>query len=284
MKILSIDIGIKNLAYCLLEVTCIDDKKKYEIIKWDVINLCGEPQICQYVMKNKKTIKKCVKKASIFRDDVFYCKTHAKKMNCLLDTKENNIKKTTSLKDLQHLSSKYNIHCDPKSKKNEIYDKLKQHLEANLFHNVKKVSASDVSLIEIGCSIYKNVSLHIDTNDIDTVIIENQISPLANRMKTVQGMVAQFFIMNNIADIHFISAINKLKPFTKNKMNYKERKEYGIHITKNLIKENNIWSSVFDNHKKKDDLADSLLQGLWFLLDKNFITNDCISYNNIYAS
>ena len=251
MKILSIDIGIKNLAYCLLEVTCIDDKKKYEIIKWDVINLCGEPPICQYVMENKKSKKKCVKKASIFRDSIFYCKTHANKMNCLFDTKENNIKKTTSLKDLQHLSSKYKIHCDPNSKKNDIYDKLKQYLDSNIFHNIKKVSASDVSLIEIGCSIYKNVSLHIDTNDIDTVIIENQISPLANRMKTIQGMVAQFFIMHNIQDIHFISATNKLKPFTKKKMNYKERKEYGIYITKNLIKENNIWFPLFSNHKKK---------------------------------
>lgn len=284
MKILSIDIGIKNLAYCLLEVTCIDDKKKYEIIKWDVINLCGEPPICQYVMENKKSKKKCVKKASIFRDSIFYCKTHANKMNCLFDTKENNIKKTTSLKDLQHLSSKYKIHCDPNSKKNDIYDKLKQYLDSNIFHNIKKVSASDVSLIEIGCSIYKNVSLHIDTNDIDTVIIENQISPLANRMKTIQGMVAQFFIMHNIQDIHFISATNKLKPFTKKKMNYKERKEYGIYITKNLIKENNIWFPLFSNHKKKDDLADSLLQGLWFLLDKKLITNENISYNNIYAS
>ena len=91
-------------------------------------------------------------------------------------------------------------------------------------------------------------------------------------------MVAQFFIMNNISDIHFISAINKLKPFTQKKMNYKERKEHGIYVTKNLIKDNNIWSSLFNNHKKKDDLADSLLQGLWFLLDKNLVTQESISY------
>lgn len=284
MKILSIDIGIKNLAYCLLEVSCINDKKTYEIIKWDVINLCGEPPLCQYVMKNKKTSKKCDKKASLFRRDVFYCKTHAKKMNCIMDTKENNIKKSTPLKDLQILSSKYNIQNSFNSKKNELYEKLKQYLSENMFCNIKKVSASDMSLIDIGCSICKNVPLHLDVTNIDKVIIENQISPLANRMKTIQGMVAQFFIMNNISDIYFISAINKLKPFTQKKMNYKERKEYGIFITKNLIKENIIWSSVFDKHKKKDDLADSLLQGLWFLLDKNLITNEYISNNNIYAS
>ena len=37
MKILSIDVGIKNLAYCLLDI----DKAKtdFKILKWDTINL-----------------------------------------------------------------------------------------------------------------------------------------------------------------------------------------------------------------------------------------------------
>lgn len=278
MKILSIDIGIKNLAYCLLEVTSIDNIKKYNIIKWDVINLCGEIPTCQHIITTKKTSKKCDKKACLFRGDVFYCKTHAKKMNCIMDTKENTIKKSTTLKVLQNLLTHYKIPYNSESKKNELYDKLKQHFDENMFYSIKKKSASDMSLIDVGCSIYKNVPLHLDIENIDTVIIENQISPLANRMKTIQGMVAQFFIMNNISDIHFISAINKLKPFTQKKMNYKERKEHGIYITKNLIKDNNTWSSLFNNHKKKDDLADSLLQGLWFLLDKNLVTQESISY------
>ena len=39
MKVLSIDVGIKNLALCLFK---IENKEKYEIEKWDVVNLCNE--------------------------------------------------------------------------------------------------------------------------------------------------------------------------------------------------------------------------------------------------
>lgn len=77
MKILSIDIGIKNLAYCVLEIE--ENSTTFNIIKWDVINLCGEIPLCQYVMKNKKMTKKCDKKACVYRDNIYYCKTHAKK-------------------------------------------------------------------------------------------------------------------------------------------------------------------------------------------------------------
>ena len=40
MKVLSIDVGIKNFwryVYLMLKV-----KEKYEILKWDVVSLCNE--------------------------------------------------------------------------------------------------------------------------------------------------------------------------------------------------------------------------------------------------
>ena len=60
MKILSIDVGIKNLAFCLLESNAnnTNDKndtfEEYKIIKWDVINLT------EYEKKLDKKIKKCI--------------------------------------------------------------------------------------------------------------------------------------------------------------------------------------------------------------------------------
>ena len=48
---------------------------------------------------------------------------------------------------------------------------------------------------------------------IDTVVIENQISPIANRMKTVQGMITQYFLMRGVdkRQIIYFSAVQKLK-------------------------------------------------------------------------
>ena len=43
-QIMSIDVGIKNLAYCILE--CNQEKKTYKIIDWNVINLCSEDAVC----------------------------------------------------------------------------------------------------------------------------------------------------------------------------------------------------------------------------------------------
>jgi hypothetical protein len=110
------------------------------------------------------------------------------------------------------------------------------------------------------------------------MIIENQISTLASRMKTLQGMITQYFIMKNVPQIEFISASCKLKLFTDATLEdggvdastYADRKRSGIIVCRSLgeisRKHNSDyvkWIPVFENHKKKDDLADCFLQGLW---------------------
>ena len=40
--IISFDVGIKNLAYCIID----NSGETYEITQWDVANLCGEKPTC----------------------------------------------------------------------------------------------------------------------------------------------------------------------------------------------------------------------------------------------
>ena len=111
---------------------------------------------------------------------------------------------------------------------------------------------------------------------IDYVIIENQIGPLAIRMKTLQGMIVQYFIMSNldVQHIEFISASNKLKDCdTKDKEKYIDRKKLGIAKCLGVISSDfrfNEHLNYFNEHKKKDDLSDAFLQGLWFINNKKF--------------
>jgi hypothetical protein len=51
-RILSIDIGIKNLAFCLFEI----ENNIYSVKKWDIVNIGEEtPLLCSEV-ENDKTI------------------------------------------------------------------------------------------------------------------------------------------------------------------------------------------------------------------------------------
>ena len=97
-------------------------------------------------------------------------------------------------------------------------------------------------------------------------------------MKTIQGMIVQYFVMSNIQveHIEFISAANKLKEFTSSgvKTKYSDRKKLGIEKCLEIISTNvrfNEHVNYFNSHKKKDDLSDSFLQGIWFLNSKKLL-------------
>ena len=49
MKIISIDVGIKNLAYCLMDY----NGETYSILEWDIIDLCNKI----YLETNKSFLK-----------------------------------------------------------------------------------------------------------------------------------------------------------------------------------------------------------------------------------
>jgi hypothetical protein len=255
--IISIDVGIKNLSYCVL---CKDTEG---IIKWDVLDLSTDtekPKCCQAMKK-----KICGKNASFTHGgNNFYCGTHAK--TCDIDIAPEiyyKIKKSKRVakKWIAELRSHFSL-------ENTSEDHLVEHTYLNCITKLDKaVSASNIDLIDIGKAISKRLPDEINIGEIDTVLIENQISPIANRMKCIQGMITQFFIEKGVNDIHFISSSNKLKHFDVPKKSYKERKSSGIAVMLDLLKKEQInsWNTMFASHKKKDDLADSYLQGLWFI-------------------
>lgn len=263
MIILSIDIGIKNFAVCVLNY----ENDNYSIVEWDVLDLSGIPN---YICSNCD----CKNKAKYFKNENYYCLKHAKKSTFQLPDKSmkpNYIKKR-KLTDLLDYTKSLEISIPDKVKKEELVNIINNYIEENYLQSIESKSCEYMDLISIGRNMMKQFDEKFEKYNIDKVIIENQIGPLAIRMKTLQGMASQYFIMRSNCEIYFISSKNKLKDFVNEKdITYRERKKYGIEICQNLLK-NNFKLEYFNKHKKKDDLADSFLQGLWYIKQYN---KDC---------
>ena len=272
MKILSIDVGIKNLAFCLFEKA--QDSSHFNITKWDVVNISEEETFACCYAENNIT---CGKPAKFSKDDSCFCLKHAKKQQYQIPTTE--LKPTfinkQKIQKLYDIADKYNILYKKPIIKANLVSLINQHVIQTCFKEVHAANASKVDLIKIGINLKTRFNhLFSDETTIEYVIIENQISPIANRMKTIQGMIVQYFIMSNITvdKYEFISASNKLKDCTiEDKTSYTNRKKLGIAKCLEIISNDqrfNEKTDFFKTHKKKDDLSDSFLQGMWFINNK----------------
>lgn len=290
MIVLSFDVGIRNLAYCLLEIDMsklpnnsndvhkITDTCDYlyamRILDWAIINLVNDDVNVMCEGMNKKG--NCKSKASFKKNNVYYCKRHGEASKYMLphkDLNEKQIKKLTK-EVLIQICNENSIDSANVTKKIEYISLLHKFMEENVLECVRKERTSEIGLVSLGKNMTTQFDTLFSTYNIDTVLIENQISPIANRMKTLQGMIAQYFIMKQVPTIEFVSSSNKLKLFTTKKTNYNERKKLSIDIMNESILdklENNKWSEFFNKHKKKDDLADSFLQSLHYVVTSKHI-------------
>ena len=326
-QILSIDVGIKNLSFCLFEINTNTSElleKDIKVLKWDNIDLTKQDDLgskCIYIhdinndIKSKAKAKAkskantkakaistdiCDKPAKVIKDGKCYCLKHSKLTKFLQpspDLKSSFLNKQ-KLQKLIDIGNKYKILAEPLTdktyKKSQLIDLINEFIDKNCFSAVEKSNASKIDLVTIG----RNIQHRFDDilcdylQTIDTIIIENQIGPIANKMKTIQGMLSQYFIMkNNNICIEFISATNKLKDFipistttnkdtnselpldndkkeNNNKMDYKQRKKLGIQTCNNFVSVDprfSEWSAFFVKHQKKDDLSDCFLQGMWYI-------------------
>jgi len=313
-QILSIDVGIKNLSFCLFETNKSNlNLEEIHVLKWDNIDLTKQNDVgskCIYIEDNSitkqntksKTKSKvndstdiCNKPAKFIKDGKCYCLKHSKLTNFLqpaADLKPAFLNKQ-KISNLIDIANKYKLLSETELgyKKAKLVELINDFSLKNCFLPVEKSNASKIDLVTIG----RNIQHRFDDIlgdyllSIDTIIIENQIGPIANKMKTIQGMLSQYFIMkNNNISIDFISATNKLKDFiplaipnaenlesdtknTQTKMDYKQRKKMGVQTCSNFVsfdKRFSNWTTFFSKHQKKDDLSDCFLQGMWYIKHK----------------
>jgi len=281
-NILSIDVGIKNLSFCLLRLNNEQNgqngqNREIEILKWNTLNLNDALNTDTDTDTGTHVITVCTCKTGcklkpyyVYTEDnivVHACKRHYKTLvepsRRVFDNKPSYISKvlkTFTAKNLREFCKEYSftnadedksITGNVKLVKQELKMKALTVLRTEYVYpisthancisilqfpdqkedqkqqtqkknkNLSQTQASTVSLVFVGYSLMKQFDeLFYNENcldqnkiKIDAVVIENQISPIANRMKTVQGMITQYFLMRGVDKDHIIyfSSVQKLK-------------------------------------------------------------------------
>ena len=311
MKVLSFDVGIRNLAGCIIEWNeSLELKSNLKIHYWDIINVVDNkksteiPHICvstdcklkpkSYIDFNK--IKYCfctkhLKDSQNLTNHVFepYLEQNFTEIN----QTESNIcnecgTSTTKKKILYTNSILQTTLCNKHYKQllNKVATSKKKIISFSK-SKVKDMTTNDLKLQLIKClDARKDILL----KNVDMVLIENQPTFKNPTMKSVSDTIYTWFMIRGIIDaeangstikeVKFISPSNKLKEFNTETIDeavdnqkYKITKQLAIENTKTILASYCLDASIsrilsFD---KKDDLADSFLQG-WYVL--NSIYND----------
>ena len=259
MHILSIDVGIKNLAHCLVKV---NSDKGYDIVLWDTVNLSeGLLPICSN--PNCKDLAKYTN-----RNNTIFCNKHAKNTDLIIPDKSILKYKSLKLSELNDLVKKYELPVPNEKITKAVLSKvIEEFLNEKCIKPLENSCLSDISLIKLGVKVKEKYDKIFKDYTIDKIVIENQISPIAGRMKALQAMITQYFIDCSITDIHYISSANKLKDYDDQEIKtYNKRKKMSIDVVNKILEEENEdWKDIFKKSKKKDDMADTLLQVIHFI-------------------
>ena len=234
-KVLSFDVGIINLAYCLLEI----NNDSFEIKKWGIIDLADNRKHCCY-QKNSIACGKIAKTKTILSPNSniqYRCKAHENKITIdtrlcdnikfIESTNQNECKQKCNhcvkngiftSKDIDgyfcHSHKSKPLTCTTKKCKNIIdnglfvNDKLivgwcDEHFLTDCSEYVKtktkKMSqnSNKTALDYLGVSMYKKLD-ELDILNVDEVLVENQPTFINPTMKTVSAMLYSYFIMRGI--------------------------------------------------------------------------------------
>jgi len=290
MKVVSFDVGIKNMAYCvfLADATGIGSEK-LEILDWNVVDLVdATPPVhkaCTATLKNRNPCGKKAKFQAPGKSDACFCDKHARECKYMLPTRERSPPHIKKLKlgELRALVLQLGVpETDSAEKRTVLIEKMTAYYLARCLIPITyaKSRADDCSIIHIGQRIKTLFNAIPAMQDVTHVLIENQISTVASRMSIIQGLLTQYFIMRHSDETHlvleFISSKNKLKNFadktlptasTTVSQKYRQHKADSIVYAKQLLENKpdfRRWLPVLDT-PKKDDLADCFLQGMWYL-------------------
>lgn len=284
--ILAFDVGVINLSYCLLTK---NNNDLWCILEWDIIDLTNRNEQKCYCGGNAKF-------SNITNNNTkYYCKKHSKLINTDLKLFENYYE----INNDKSNKCSYKNECLKNAKYKNINN---NHFYCNV--HAKQLYKNDCNCLQLKPFKFKNSKLldfdEVQYNLIvelekreklltaNYVIIENQPAFKNPNMKTIASTLYNYYLIRGIVDknkynvnsnilqIKYVAPSNKLKivneedsknliKLKKDKPKlYKLTKELGIKYCNDLIKDLTEQLLFFNNNKKKDDLADAFLHGVYF--------------------
>jgi hypothetical protein len=249
MKLVSFDVGLRNLAVCVMEGT---NRSNVKILHWEVIDVMAES-----VGLSKPTCFKCKKSANWVQNGIYGCKLHASFTGKIPTKKSINEKTVPELKKLA-----VGMHIEKDTKK-DLVDAIYNYYKTNTWTRCIK-STKQVSVVDLADPIAKAMESRRSVwEHADLIGFEQQPD---KRMLCVQAMLHMWFVCQGyrckgVSATHKLTNIITLQDSTKT---YKGRKSTGIIHAQELVKDKE-WNTFMMKHPKKDDLADCFLQGLWVL-------------------
>jgi len=294
--VLSFDVGVIHLSYCLLS------KKKFtkpdgssyvdwNIIDWNNIDLTNRDE-CKCSCGAKASLSQVIE-----GEVKYYCKTHGKKVDidiepfekCFISCEKKSGKTCTYQIGGEKACGKSgsftnNDLCYCTTHAKQSYKSKVKQSELKPF---KLKSSSTLNFDDVKYSLIMELEKRKNLLQADYVVIENQPSFKNPRMKSIASTLYDYYLIRGIIDksntnskitqVKFMSPSNKLKlasegdtkqlvkaKNTDDTKAYKLTKSLGIKYCLDLTGHLAEWVKHFNSFKKRDDLADSFLQGVYF--------------------
>ena len=224
MKILSWDIGIINLSYCILDFDIENNEKK--ILEWGIINLIDSPEMKKDINLIFENIPKKLKEND-FLINVDYV---------VIENQPS--LKNPKMKSIQMIVYSYFL----------------------MFGKIFNISENKIKQID-----FCNASNKLKVYDGPKINIDD----LKKKKKINQKESIKDFVIENKdnEDENKDNEIQIKEKQKKIKLSYTDKKKMAIEHVKYYLNLNNDEYNIkyFNEHKKKDDLADSYLQGLYMI-------------------
>ena len=202
MRILSWDVGIINLAYCLLNVNGED----WKIEDWGIINLTNRDTLkCVTCGKNASC---CTEIEGKTAEEQYYCKKHIPKdlevseydnifeeyngeMKCQWGESDNKLKscsKKSKYKYKYDFQSDFqsNNLCYCKAHSKSLYKKIQDSYKIK---SLKKKSVGSMDIDKLKIELIKNLEKRNDFLKVDSILIENQPSMKNPKMKAISSTI-----------------------------------------------------------------------------------------------